>query len=97
MTALESRSSISLWAAVSIGIGAMVGAGIFSILGVAGQIAGSALWFSFVIAGAVALLIVYSYAKLAARYPSAGGPTELVFKTLHDNVIPPEKGLEIVL
>src|SRR5665647_2362477 len=87
MTAMKSRSSISLWAAVSIGIGAMVGAGIFSILGIAGQIAGSALWFSFVIAGAVALLIVYSYAKLAARYPSAGGPTEFLVKGFGDNVL----------
>ena len=87
MTAMKSRSSISLWAAVSLGIGAMVGAGIFSIFGVAGQIAGSALWFSFVIAGAVALLIVYSYAKLAARYPSAGGPTEFLVRGFGDNVL----------
>jgi amino acid transporter len=65
----------------------MVGAGIFSIFGVAGQIAGSALWFSFIIAGVVALLIVYSYAKLAARYPSAGGPTEFLVQGFGDNVL----------
>jgi amino acid transporter len=84
---MENRSAISLWAAVSMGIGAMVGAGIFSLLGVGGKIAGSALWFSFVIAGAATLLIVYSYAKLEARYPSAGGPTEFLVKGLGDGVL----------
>jgi amino acid transporter len=43
---------IGLWAAMAIGIGGMVGAGIFSILGVVAQAAGSAMWLSFLIGGA---------------------------------------------
>lgn len=58
------------------GIGAMVGAGIFALLGTAGAIAGSAVWLSFVIAGLIALLSGYSFGRLGARYPAAGGLVE---------------------
>ena len=63
-------------AAVALGIGSMVGAGIFALMGVAGSIAGSAVYLSFIVAGIVALLSGYSMAKLGARYPSAGGIVE---------------------
>lgn len=56
----------------------MVGAGIFSLLGAAGEVAGAAVWISFLIAGVIAVLQGYSFAKLGARYPSAGGLMEYV-------------------
>jgi amino acid transporter len=56
----------------------MVGAGIFALLGSAGEVAGAAVWISFLIAGAVAGLQGYSFAKFGARYPSAGGLLEYV-------------------
>jgi amino acid transporter len=59
--------------AAFIGVGAMVGAGIFALLGAAGEVAGAAVWLSFLIAGVIAGLQGYSFAKLGARYPSAGG------------------------
>lgn len=40
--------------AAFIGVGAMVGAGIFALLGEAGAVAGSAVWLSFVLAGIIA-------------------------------------------
>ena len=64
---------ISLLGAVSIGVGGMVGGGIFAVLGLAAILAGGATWLSFVIAGVVALLTAYSYAKLSLGYPSQGG------------------------
>ena len=64
---------ISLLGAVSIGVGGMVGGGIFAVLGLAAILAGGATWLSFVIAGMVALLTAYSYAKLSVAYPSQGG------------------------
>jgi amino acid transporter len=78
---------IGLVAAVSIGIGGMVGAGIFSILGVVAQAAGGAMWLSFAIGGVVALLSTYSYAKLGAAFPSAGGPVHFLVKGLGDGVL----------
>jgi amino acid transporter len=70
--------TLTIRQAAFIGVGAMVGAGIFSLLGAAGEVAGAAVWISFVIAGAIALLQGYSFAKLGARYPSAGGLLEYV-------------------
>ena len=81
------RGQIGLLAAMSICIGGMVGAGIFSILGVVAQTSGTALWFSFIIGGVVALLATYSYAKLGARYPSAGGPVEFLVQGFGDGVL----------
>lgn len=65
-----------------IGVGAMVGAGIFSLLGAAGEVAGAAVWLSFLIAGGIALLQGYSFAKFGARYPSAAGLLEYVVRGL---------------
>ena len=59
--------------AAFLGIGAMVGAGIFALLGEAGAIAGAAVWLSFLIAGIVAALLGYTVVKLGIRYPSSGG------------------------
>ena len=70
--------------AAFIGVGAMVGAGIFSLLGAAGEVAGAAVWLSFLIAGAVAGLQGYSFAKFGARYPSAGGMLEYVSRGFGD-------------
>ncbi|MDX1902352.1 MAG: APC family permease [Gammaproteobacteria bacterium] len=69
---------ISLPAAISIGIGGMIGAGIFSILGVVATAAGSAMWISFLIGGIIALFSTYSYAKLGAKFPSAGGAVQFL-------------------
>src|SRR3954468_21296744 len=79
MTVLD-RPSLSTRSAAFIGVGAMVGAGIFALLGAAGEVAGSAVWVSFLIAGGVAVLQGYSFAKLGARYPSAGGFLEYVVR-----------------
>ena len=72
----KSGQQVSFWSAVAMGIGAMVGAGVFALLGAAGAIAGSAVWLSFVVAGVIALLSGYSFGRLGARYPAAGGLVE---------------------
>jgi amino acid transporter len=71
-------TTLTIRQAAFIGVGAMVGAGIFALLGSAGEVAGAAVWISFLIAGAVAGLQGYSFAKFGARYPSAGGLLEYV-------------------
>lgn len=64
---------MSVRGAAFLGIGAMVGAGIFALLGEAGAVAGSAVWLSFLLAGVVAVLLGYTVVKLGVRYPSSGG------------------------
>ncbi len=70
------QKAFGLWSAVFLGIGSMVGAGIFVLLGEAGAIAGNLVWLSFVFGGIIALLSGYSLAKLASAYPSRGGIVE---------------------
>jgi len=77
-TTAEPRKYVSTRQAALIGVGAMVGAGIFSLLGAAGAVAGAAVWLSFVLAGIIAALQGYSFAKLGARFPSAGGMLEYI-------------------
>jgi amino acid transporter len=59
--------------ATSIGIGGMVGGGIFAVLGLAVVMARGGTVVAFAIAGLVALLTAYAYAKLSVALPSPGG------------------------
>jgi amino acid transporter len=72
------RRSIGLLGATAIGVGGMVGGGIFAVLGVAAEKAGGATPVAFAIAGLVAGLTAYSYARLSVRYVSAGGTVTFV-------------------
>ena len=70
--------------AAFIGVGAMVGAGIFALLSPAGAIAGAAVWVSFLIAGIIAGLQGYSFGKLGSKFPSGSGLIEYVSRGFGD-------------
>lgn len=70
---VQKTENISLVGAIAIGIGGMVGGGIFAVLGEAVSLAGSATWIAFIVAGTVALLTAYSYSKLSVKYQNNGG------------------------
>ncbi len=59
--------------ATLIGVGAMIGAGIFVLIGIAAGVAGPALIISFILNGLIALLTAMSYAELGSCYHDAGG------------------------
>jgi amino acid transporter len=67
------ESGLGLAALVSIGIGGMVGGGIFSVLGLTVQTAGGGAYVAFLVGGAVAALTGRSYAVLSVRVRSRGG------------------------
>lgn len=67
------KQSMNVWSVSALGIGSMVGAGIFALLGQAALMAGKDVYLSFLIGGVTALLSGHSYARLAARYPTSGG------------------------
>jgi len=69
----NSEGSIGYLEAVSIGVGGMVGGGIFAVLGLAVDVGGGGTFLAFLIAGMVALLTTYSYARLSVALPSEGG------------------------
>ena len=79
-TAVSKAKKIGMVAAVSIGVGGMIGAGIFSILGVVASISGSAMWISFLIGGIVVAFPAYSYVKLGQTFPSIGGAVTFMVK-----------------
>ncbi len=76
----DSTKSIGYREAVSIGVGGMVGGGIFAVLGLAVQLAGGGTPVAFAIAGAVALLTAYSYAHLSVALPSQGGTVSFLVR-----------------
>ncbi len=57
---------------VALGVGVIIGAGIYVLIGEAASIAGMNVWVSLMIAGVVAGLTAVSYIELAKRYPLAG-------------------------
>lgn len=72
---------VGLWGAVAIGIGGMVGGGIFAVLGLSVQITKGAAPLAFLLAGLVALLTARSYALLSKVYPSRGGTVTFLNRT----------------
>lgn len=73
-----SSKGIGLVAAAALGVGGMMGAGLYTLLGLAAKSAGAWLPVSFAVAGLAALFSVYSYAKLGAKYPSSGGAAQFI-------------------
>ncbi|MEQ2528452.1 amino acid permease [Bacillaceae bacterium CLA-AA-H227] len=79
---MELTRTLGIRASTSIGIGAMVGAGIFVLSGVAAGKAGPAVIVSFVLAATLEILLGLCYAELSSRYPRAGGSYEFVRETM---------------
>jgi hypothetical protein len=61
------------WSVVAIGVGGMVGGGIFAVLGLSVQLTRGAAPIAFLMAGLVALVTSYAYTHLSVTYPSEGG------------------------
>ncbi len=74
----STNDQIDLKEAISIGIGGMVGGGIFAVLGLAVALAKGGTPISFLIAGLIALLTSYSYVKLSLKYPDRGGTVKFI-------------------
>ena len=78
---------VGLLGAISIGIGGMVGGGIFAVLGEAVSLAHGATAIAFLFAGFVALLTSYSYAKLSTTYQSLGGTVVFIDNAFGRNLL----------
>jgi APA family basic amino acid/polyamine antiporter len=70
------KRSIGLWSAVAINVGAIIGGGIFVVTGIVAGYADSALVVSMIIAGIIAFITAWSFAKLTAWQPVEGGVYE---------------------
>jgi amino acid transporter len=81
------KGSIGVAGATAIGVGGMMGAGLYTLVGLAATATGVWLPLAFLVGGIVASFSVYSYAKLGVRYPSRGGAAQFLVVTFGDGVL----------
>ena len=79
--------SISFSQAIIYGLGVIIGAGIYTLIGVGAGIAGPALWISFIIAAVIAYFTALSYAELSARFPKDGAESVYVSKAFNNKAL----------
>lgn len=72
------KRTLGIWDILMFGVGGIVGAGIYAIVGEAAGLAGNLLWLSFGFAAFVALLTGLAYAEFVSQFPDAGGSFEFV-------------------
>ncbi|MHA1667891.1 MAG: APC family permease [Candidatus Heimdallarchaeaceae archaeon] len=72
-TEVELSRELGLKEALGIAVGALIGGGVFSVLGIVIYDSGPAAFIAFILAGIVSVFTAYSYVHLALRFPRAGG------------------------
>lgn len=69
----ELKRALGLWALVAFGVGDILGAGVYALVGKIAGLVGYAAWMSYVMAAVLAALTGFTYAELTSRFPRAGG------------------------
>jgi amino acid transporter len=81
------NKKLGLTEVVSLAVGTMIGASIFSIFGVGAKMAGKNLIEVFVLSGVYALIVAYTYAKLGGKIISNAGPIAFILEGIGDNIL----------
>jgi amino acid transporter len=89
------RRTIGIWQMTFYGMGSMLGAGIYGLIGVAAGEMGSAVWLAFLISLIAALLTGLSYASLGSRYPRAAGSAFVIQRAYNHNLLTHVAGLAV--
>lgn len=79
------RRGIGLVGLTAYGVGTILGAGIYALIGEAAALVGYGLWLSFLVAALVAALTGLSYAELSTTFPMAGAEFEFVRRAFGSN------------
>ncbi|MHC1757800.1 MAG: APC family permease [Methanosarcina sp.] len=82
----ELKKELSLVEITLTGIGNILGAGIYVLMGKAAGLAGNFVWFSFLFAGVTAALSAFSYMELSSMFPRAGAEYEFVKRAFGERV-----------
>ena len=80
------NGKLSLVELISLAVGTMIGASIFSIFGVGAEIAGKNLPVAFILSGLYAFVVAYSYGKLGSKIISNAGPIAFIMRGVGNNV-----------
>ena len=84
-TSPDLKRSVTLFQAILYGIGLILGAGIYVLIGDVAAIAGNAMWISFLLAAVMATLTGLSYAELSSVYPKSAAEYVYVKEALGSN------------
>ena len=76
--------SLGLWQLTVTGVGIIIGAGIYVLIGAAAEKAGGLLWLSFTVGALLAALTGLSYAELATLFPNAGAEYEFARRAFNE-------------
>ncbi len=87
MKKLQQEEKLGLKELIAMGVGGMVGGGIFSVLGLSANLSGHAAPIAFALGGIIALLTGWSYSKLGLYYKSAGGSFTYLEKAFNNQSI----------
>ncbi|SKB38018.1 L-asparagine transporter [Daejeonella lutea] len=80
------KRTLSLAECIFFGVGSILGAGIYTIVGKVAGFAGNMTWLAFLVASLTALLTAFSYAELSAVYPKAGGEYVYTKKAMGEKI-----------
>ncbi|MBU5678495.1 MAG: APC family permease [Candidatus Aenigmatarchaeota archaeon] len=79
------KKELTLLELVLMGVGIIVGAGIYVLIGIGASLAGNALWISFILASLVAIFTGLSYAKLSFLFPKSSAEYIYIKKAFNEN------------
>jgi APA family basic amino acid/polyamine antiporter len=85
-TKIELKRDLGLLAVTLSGLGIILGAGIYVLIGKAAGFAGNAVWLSFAFSALIAVLTGLSYAELSSLFPKASAEYEYTKRAFHDRV-----------
>jgi APA family basic amino acid/polyamine antiporter len=90
------KKTLGLFQATILGVGLILGAGIYTIIGDVAAVAGNAMWLSFIIASIIAILVGLTYAELVSMFP--GSAAEYLFskKAFNNNFLASTIGFLVV-
>lgn len=77
---VELRRVLGLWEVTLSGVGIILGAGIYALIGEAAGLAGNAVWIAFALSALVAMVTGLSYAELSSMFPKASAEYEYTYQ-----------------
>lgn len=83
----ELKRALGLWALVAFGVGDILGAGVYALVGKIAGLVGYAAWTSYVVAAVLAALTGLTYAELTSRFPKAGGAAHYTHEIFNNRFI----------
>ena len=74
--------TVGLFGATTIGVGALMGAGVYVLIGLAAGVAGPSVWISYILCGGLAFLTTLLFAEMAKLVPISGGGYAYAYRSL---------------